>query len=51
VAVLLEWAWSYATFKRGARLITETSEQRRLEQALRRPLPPDGAGAEAGAPP
>jgi NADH dehydrogenase len=51
VAVLLEWAWSYATFKRGARLITETSEQRRLEQALRRPLPPDGAAAEAGAPP
>jgi NADH dehydrogenase len=41
VAVLLEWAWSYATFKRGARLITETSEQRRLELALRRPAPPD----------
>jgi NADH dehydrogenase len=41
VAVLLEWAWSYATFKRGARLITETSEQRRLEQVLRQPPPPE----------
>jgi NADH dehydrogenase len=41
VAVLLEWGWSYATFKRGARLITETSEQRRLEHELRRPAPPD----------
>jgi NADH dehydrogenase len=41
VAVLLEWAWSYATFKRGARLITETSEQRLVEQRLRRPAPPD----------
>jgi NADH dehydrogenase len=41
VAVLLEWAWSYATFKRGARLITETSEQRRFEHELRRPVPPD----------
>jgi NADH dehydrogenase len=42
VVVLLEWAWSYATFQRGARLITETSEQRRLEHELRRPMPPDG---------
>jgi NADH dehydrogenase len=41
VVVLLEWAWSYATWKRGARLITETSEQRRLEQALGHPVPPD----------
>jgi NADH dehydrogenase len=51
VAVLLEWAWSYATFKRGARLITETSEQRRLEHELRRPMPPDGppGGAPARA--
>ena len=40
-AVLLDWAWSYATFKRGARLITETSEQRRIEHTLRRPVPPD----------
>jgi NADH dehydrogenase len=49
VAVLLEWAWSYATFKRGARLITETSEQQRLQRELRRPVPPDGKGAEVGA--
>jgi NADH dehydrogenase len=41
VAVLLEWAWSYATFKRGARLITETSEQRRFEAEHRRAPPPD----------
>jgi NADH:ubiquinone reductase (H+-translocating) len=47
VAVLLEWGWSYATFNRGARLITETSEQRRLEQELRRRMPPD-APAPAG---
>lgn len=50
VAVLLEWGWSYATFKRGARLITETSEQRRLEHELRRPMPPDGPAGEAPAP-
>ena len=30
VAVLLQWAWSYLTFDRGARLITETAEQWRL---------------------
>ena len=30
VLVLLQWAWSYLTFDRGARLITETSEQWRL---------------------
>jgi NADH dehydrogenase len=41
VAVLLEWAWSYATFKRGARLITETAEQRRFEAEQRRAPPPD----------
>jgi NADH dehydrogenase len=41
VAVLLDWAWSYATFRRGARLITETAEQQRLEHALRQPLPPE----------
>jgi NADH dehydrogenase len=45
IAVLLEWGWSYATFKRGARLITETSEQRRLEHELRSPVPPDGPSA------
>ncbi len=30
VAVILQWAWSYLTFKRGARLITETAEQWRF---------------------
>jgi NADH dehydrogenase len=30
VAVILQWAWSYLTFKRGARLITDTAEQWRL---------------------
>jgi NADH dehydrogenase len=49
VAVLLEWAWSYATFKRGVRLITETSEQRRLENELRRPMPPDAPGTGVAA--
>jgi NADH dehydrogenase len=27
VAVILQWAWSYLTFKRGARLITDTAVQ------------------------
>jgi len=49
VAVLLGWAWSYATFDRGARLITETAEQRRFEEQLHGPAPPD-AGAGGGAP-
>jgi NADH dehydrogenase len=35
VAVILQWAWSYLTFKRGARLITETAEQWRAERDLR----------------
>jgi NADH:quinone reductase (non-electrogenic) len=43
VAVLLEWAWSYATFTREARLITETAEQWRFEHELRRPPPPEVA--------
>jgi NADH dehydrogenase len=43
IAVLLEWAWSYATFTREARLITETAEQRRFEHELRRPPPPEVA--------
>jgi NADH dehydrogenase len=33
VAVILQWAWSYLTFKRGARLITDTAEQWRLAAA------------------
>jgi NADH:ubiquinone reductase (H+-translocating) len=46
VAVILQWAWSYLTFKRGARLITETAEQWRIvadERARER-----GAGVGAG---
>jgi NADH dehydrogenase len=43
VAVILQWAWSYLTFKRGARLITDTSEQWRLAAAR--------AGRGAAAPP
>ena len=31
-AVILQWAWSYLTFDRGARLITETAEQWRPRQ-------------------
>jgi len=49
VAVLLEWAWSYATFNRGARLITETAEQRRFADELRGPPPPDAPGPVTGA--
>jgi len=43
VAVLLNWAWSYATYQRGARLITG----RRLSLVPHRPVPPE---EEAGAP-
>jgi NADH dehydrogenase len=49
VAVLLEWAWSYATFTREARVITDTAEQCRFEHELRRP-PPPGIAAPPGAP-
>ena len=40
LAVLMQWAWSYLTFERGARLITETAEQWRLGGG--RPGPPAG---------
>ena len=50
VAVLADWAWSYATFSRGARLITDTSERRRFLEEYRRPPPPDLAGAGAAPP-
>jgi NADH dehydrogenase len=46
VAVVLQWAWSYLTFKRGARLITDTAEQWRFIADQRGPAPPD-AGAPA----
>jgi len=41
VAVILQWAWSYLTFKRGARLITDTAEQWRFIADRRAPVPPD----------
>jgi NADH dehydrogenase len=41
VAVMLQWAWSYATFRRGSRLITDTAEQWRYIQERRAPAPPD----------
>lgn len=41
VAVILQWAWSYLTFTRGARLITDTAEQWRLV-ADARGVPPPG---------
>ncbi len=51
VAVILQWAWSYVTFQRGARLITETAEQwrvvaERCEAQLRGA--PEARGGEAG---
>jgi NADH dehydrogenase len=49
VAVLLEWAWSYATFKRDARLITDTADQRRYAAELRGPPPPDAPVPSPGA--
>ena len=56
VAVILQWAWSYLTFKRGARLITDTAERWRLEAERRasspRLEPPAGAdGGHAPGPP
>jgi NADH dehydrogenase len=47
VAVLLQWAWSYLTFQRGSRLITDTAEQWRYLAERRGPPPPD---AERAAP-
>ncbi len=36
VAVVLQWAWHYATFGRGARLIVDTAEQWQLAHDLAR---------------
>jgi NADH:ubiquinone reductase (H+-translocating) len=48
VAVILQWAWFYLTFKRGARLITDTAERWRLA-AERRGLPaPEQRGEGEG---
>jgi NADH dehydrogenase len=43
VAVILQWAWSYLTWRRGARLITDTAEQWRFI-ADRRAAAPPGPG-------
>jgi len=40
VAVILQWAWSYLTFRRGARLITDTAEQWRIIADRRAAAPP-----------
>ena len=45
VLVLLEWAWQYLTFRRGARLITDTAEQWQIVAADRA-----AAGRSDGAP-
>ncbi|HYD42536.1 MAG TPA: NAD(P)/FAD-dependent oxidoreductase [Anaeromyxobacter sp.] len=41
VAVILQWAWSYLTWRRGARLITDTAEQWRFIADRRAAVPPD----------
>jgi NADH dehydrogenase len=45
VLVLIQWAWSYITYARGARLITEETHPTPLPS-----LPPAGAGAPARSP-
>jgi NADH:ubiquinone reductase (H+-translocating) len=49
VAVILQWAWSYLTFKRGARLITETAEQWRIVAEARAVGHPPASTAPAAA--
>ncbi|HET7824530.1 MAG TPA: NAD(P)/FAD-dependent oxidoreductase, partial [Anaeromyxobacter sp.] len=53
VAVILQWAWSYLTWKRGARLITETAEQWRFiaERRSRDGATDRAPGAPAQGPP
>ena len=51
LAVLLQWAWSYLTFERGARLITETSEQWRLGGGIHAPSAGSGRGDRGAAGP
>ena len=41
MVVILQWAWSYLTYKRGARLITDTAEQWQFIADHRGPAPPD----------
>ncbi len=45
VAVVLQWGWSYLTWRRGARLITDTAELWRFIADQRQAPPPDDAGA------
>ncbi len=47
VAVILQWAWSYLTWRRGARLITDTAEQWRFIADQRLAPPPDDARGPA----
>ena len=42
IAVALDWTWSYLTFERGARLITEGAADRSAhDKTARQPAPPD----------
>jgi NADH:ubiquinone reductase (H+-translocating) len=41
VAVILQWAWSYLTWQRGARLITDTAAHWRYRADLHAAAPPD----------
>jgi NADH dehydrogenase len=53
-AVILQWAWSYATWGRGARLIVDTAQQWQLaagDVALRVAARGDGGGPRAPVPP
>jgi len=56
VLVILEWAWQYLTFRRGARLITDTAEQWQLVASDRttaggrQEAPRAGAAGEPGRP-
>ncbi len=51
VAVLLQWAWSYVTFRRGARLITDTAEQWRFIADQRATAPPYAHRPDVSPPP
>ena len=53
-AVILQWAWSYATWGRGARLIVDTAEQAQLaasDAARHGQARGDGGAAHAPVPP
>ncbi|MDH8426040.1 hypothetical protein QIG80_27595, partial [Klebsiella pneumoniae] len=44
ITVVLNWAWNYATFQRGTRLITGLSGSRVEDMAAPAPMEPDGVG-------